>query len=195
MNQSDRRHVVVDRFSVWSCLQLRMYLIHTFLMNQIWYSRIDSTGLNYMLSNVAFLDYIAKHFYNVITLVIIVQYCDMNPQDIKDLDEFRAKNQRLLKLWVGRLLFYSSALYLITCLCVYYLYFPEQWSARLITALPLLAFPALWVLYFIHDSNIALGLLIVITSVLYHIYMYCIVLNSFLKAVWLIGYCVALLVC
>ncbi|KAL0190570.1 hypothetical protein M9458_013268, partial [Cirrhinus mrigala] len=67
----------------------------------------------------------------------------MNPQDIKDLEEFRAKNQRLLKLWVGRLLFYSSALYLITCLCVYYLYFPEQWSARLITALPLLAFPAL----------------------------------------------------
>lgn len=67
----------------------------------------------------------------------------MNSQDIKDLEEFRAKNQRLQKLWVGRLLIYSSALYLITCLCVYYLYFPEQWSARLITALPLLAFPAL----------------------------------------------------
>ncbi|ROL41755.1 Protein lunapark-B [Anabarilius grahami] len=64
-------------------------------------------------------------------------------KDIKDLEEFRTKNQRLLKLWVGRLLFYSSALYLITCLCVYYLYFPEQWSARIITALPLLAFPAL----------------------------------------------------
>ncbi|KAG1942388.1 endoplasmic reticulum junction formation protein lunapark-B isoform X3 [Pimephales promelas] len=64
-------------------------------------------------------------------------------KDINDLEEFRTKNQRLLKLWVGRLLFYSSALYLITCLCVYYLYFPEQWSARIITALPLLAFPAL----------------------------------------------------
>ncbi|XP_056123091.1 endoplasmic reticulum junction formation protein lunapark-B isoform X1 [Rhinichthys klamathensis goyatoka] len=64
-------------------------------------------------------------------------------KDITDLEEFRTKNQRLLKLWVGRLLFYSSALYLITCLCVYYLYFPEQWSARIITALPLLAFPAL----------------------------------------------------
>uniref|UniRef100_A0A8C1M6J7 Endoplasmic reticulum junction formation protein lunapark n=1 Tax=Cyprinus carpio TaxID=7962 RepID=A0A8C1M6J7_CYPCA len=72
---------------------------------------------------------------------MILQYCNMNPQDIKDLEEFRAKNQRLQKLWVGRLLIYSSALYLITCLCVYYLYFPEQWSARLITALPLLAFP------------------------------------------------------
>ncbi|XP_052456625.1 endoplasmic reticulum junction formation protein lunapark-B isoform X2 [Carassius gibelio] len=64
-------------------------------------------------------------------------------KDIKDLEEFRAKNQRLLKLWVGRLLFYSSALYLFTCVCVYYLYSPEQWSARLITALPLMAFPAL----------------------------------------------------
>uniref|UniRef100_A0A8C2J8F8 Endoplasmic reticulum junction formation protein lunapark n=1 Tax=Cyprinus carpio TaxID=7962 RepID=A0A8C2J8F8_CYPCA len=67
----------------------------------------------------------------------------LSKKDIKDLEEFRAKNQRLLKMWVGRLLFYSSALYLITCLCVYYLYSPEQWSTRLITALPLLAFPAL----------------------------------------------------
>ncbi|XP_051753168.1 endoplasmic reticulum junction formation protein lunapark-B isoform X2 [Ctenopharyngodon idella] len=72
-----------------------------------------------------------------------VELLESLDKDIKDLEEFRTKNQRLLKLWVGRLLFYSSALYLITCLCVYYLYFPEQWSARIITALPLLAFPAL----------------------------------------------------
>ncbi|KAL7826047.1 hypothetical protein SRHO_G00337850 [Serrasalmus rhombeus] len=64
-------------------------------------------------------------------------------KEIKDLEEFRAKNQRLQKLWVGRLLFYSAALYLLTCVVVYYLYLPEQWSARLITALPLIAFPAL----------------------------------------------------
>ncbi|XP_017559172.1 endoplasmic reticulum junction formation protein lunapark-B isoform X2 [Pygocentrus nattereri] len=64
-------------------------------------------------------------------------------KDIKDLEEFRAKNQRLQKLWVGRLLFYSAALYLLTCVVIYYLYLPEQWSARLITALPLIAFPAL----------------------------------------------------
>lgn len=64
-------------------------------------------------------------------------------KEMKDLEEFRTKNQRLLKLWVGRLLFYSAALYLLTCLCVYYLYLPEQWSDRLITALPLIAFPAL----------------------------------------------------
>ncbi|XP_073707486.1 endoplasmic reticulum junction formation protein lunapark-B isoform X3 [Garra rufa] len=72
-----------------------------------------------------------------------VELLESIDKDIKDLEEFRAKNQRLLKLWVGRLLFYSSALYLITCLCVYYLYFPEQWSARFITALPLLVFPGL----------------------------------------------------
>ncbi|XP_036425826.1 endoplasmic reticulum junction formation protein lunapark-B isoform X2 [Colossoma macropomum] len=64
-------------------------------------------------------------------------------KEIKDLEEFRAKNQRLQKLWVGRLLFYSATLYLLTCVVVYYLYLPEQWSARLITALPLIAFPAL----------------------------------------------------
>ncbi|XP_035382710.1 endoplasmic reticulum junction formation protein lunapark-B isoform X1 [Electrophorus electricus] len=64
-------------------------------------------------------------------------------KEIKDLDEFRAKNQRLQKLWVGRLLFYSAVLYLLTCMCVYYLYLPEQWSTRLYTALPLLLFPAL----------------------------------------------------
>ncbi|XP_057193470.1 endoplasmic reticulum junction formation protein lunapark-B isoform X3 [Triplophysa rosa] len=72
-----------------------------------------------------------------------VELLESLDKDVKDLEEFRAKNQRLLKLWVGRLLFYSSALYLITCVCVYYLYFPEQWSARIITALPLLFFPAL----------------------------------------------------
>ncbi|XP_060774700.1 endoplasmic reticulum junction formation protein lunapark-B isoform X2 [Neoarius graeffei] len=64
-------------------------------------------------------------------------------KEIKDLEEFRGKNQRMQKIWVGRLLFYSAALYLFTCVCVYYLYLPEEWSGRLITALPLIAFPAL----------------------------------------------------
>ncbi|XP_073726820.1 endoplasmic reticulum junction formation protein lunapark-B isoform X1 [Misgurnus anguillicaudatus] len=76
-----------------------------------------------------------------------VEILESLDKDIKNLEEFRTKNQRLLKLWVGRLLFYSSALYLITCLCVYYLYFPEQWGARIITALPLIFFPVLvWLL-------------------------------------------------
>ena len=64
-------------------------------------------------------------------------------QDIKDLEEFRAKNQRLQKLWVGRLLLYSSVLYLLACLWVYCWNVPEQWSSKLLMALPLLTFPIL----------------------------------------------------
>ncbi|XP_078144926.1 endoplasmic reticulum junction formation protein lunapark-B [Centroberyx gerrardi] len=64
-------------------------------------------------------------------------------KEIKELEEFRTKNQRLLKLWVGRLLLYSSVLYLLTCLTVYCLYLPEQWSQRIFMALPFFLFPVL----------------------------------------------------
>ncbi|KAM4607076.1 endoplasmic reticulum junction formation protein lunapark-B [Polymixia lowei] len=64
-------------------------------------------------------------------------------KEIKELEEFRAKNQRLLKLWVGRLLLYSSVLYLMTCLTVYCLYLPEVWSQKIIMALPFFLFPVL----------------------------------------------------
>ncbi|KAM6956646.1 endoplasmic reticulum junction formation protein lunapark-B-like [Aplochiton taeniatus] len=64
-------------------------------------------------------------------------------KDIKDLEEFRTKNQRLLKLWVGRLLVYSSVLYLLSCVWVYCLYLPEQWRQRLAMSVPLLLFPGL----------------------------------------------------
>ncbi|XP_034537340.1 endoplasmic reticulum junction formation protein lunapark-B isoform X4 [Notolabrus celidotus] len=64
-------------------------------------------------------------------------------KDIKDLEEFRAKNQRLQKLWVGRLILYSSVLYLLTSLIVYYLYLPEQWLQRLSMALPFFIYPVL----------------------------------------------------
>ncbi|KAL6102204.1 lnpk [Pungitius sinensis] len=64
-------------------------------------------------------------------------------KEIKELEEFRAKNQRLQQLWVGRLLLYSSVLYLLTCLVVYCLYLPEQWMQRLAMALPFFTFPVL----------------------------------------------------
>ncbi|CAJ1066746.1 endoplasmic reticulum junction formation protein lunapark-B isoform X3 [Xyrichtys novacula] len=64
-------------------------------------------------------------------------------KEIKDLEEFRAKNQRLQKLWVGRLILYSSVLYLLTSLIVYYLYLPEQWLQRLSMALPFFIYPVL----------------------------------------------------
>ncbi|TWW78424.1 endoplasmic reticulum junction formation protein lunapark-B isoform X1 [Takifugu flavidus] len=64
-------------------------------------------------------------------------------KEIKQLEEFRAKNQRLQKLWVGRLLLYSSALYLLISLVVYLLYLPEQWLLRLAMALPFFIYPVL----------------------------------------------------
>ncbi|XP_072246687.1 endoplasmic reticulum junction formation protein lunapark-B isoform X3 [Leuresthes tenuis] len=64
-------------------------------------------------------------------------------KEIKELEEFRAKNQRLQKLWVGRLLLYSSILYLLTSLIVYCLYLPEEWLQRLAMALPFFIYPVL----------------------------------------------------
>ncbi|KAM3605512.1 uncharacterized protein V6R79_000017 [Siganus canaliculatus] len=64
-------------------------------------------------------------------------------KEIKELEEFRAKNQRLQKLWVGRLLLYSSVLYLVTSLTVYCLYLPEQWLQRIAMALPFFLYPVL----------------------------------------------------
>lgn len=68
-------------------------------------------------------------------------------KDIQTLEEYSAKNQRQLKIWVGRLLLYSSVLYLLTCLVVYFWYLPELFMGRLILSLPFLVFPLLvWLL-------------------------------------------------
>ena len=48
-----------------------------------------------------------------------------------------------LQLWVGRLLLYSSVLYLLTSLTVYCLYLPEEWLQRLAMALPFFIYPVL----------------------------------------------------
>ncbi|NXF31985.1 LNP protein, partial [Nyctibius bracteatus] len=70
-----------------------------------------------------------------------VEVLEKIDKEIQTLEEFREKNQRLQKLWVGRLLLYSSLLYLITCLIVYLWYLPDEWTARLIMTLPFFAFP------------------------------------------------------
>lgn len=62
-------------------------------------------------------------------------------KEIEALEEFREKNQRLQKLWVGRLIIYSSVLYLFTCLIVYLWYLPDEFIARLAMTLPFFAFP------------------------------------------------------
>ncbi|XP_026708938.1 endoplasmic reticulum junction formation protein lunapark isoform X4 [Athene cunicularia] len=70
-----------------------------------------------------------------------VEVLEKIDKEIQTLEEFREKNQRLQKLWVGRLLLYSSVLYLITCLIVYFWCLPDEWTARLIMTLPFFAFP------------------------------------------------------
>ncbi|XP_048341587.1 endoplasmic reticulum junction formation protein lunapark isoform X2 [Sphaerodactylus townsendi] len=70
-----------------------------------------------------------------------VEVLEKIDKDIQALEEFREKNQRQQKLWVGRLLLYSSVLYLLTCLVIYFCYLPDDWTARFIMTLPLFAFP------------------------------------------------------
>ncbi|KAG7502729.1 hypothetical protein JOB18_025346 [Solea senegalensis] len=68
-------------------------------------------------------------------------------KDIQVLEEYSEKYQRQLKIWVGRLLLYSSLLFLITCIVVYFWYLPEQLMGRLILSLPFVFFPLLvWLL-------------------------------------------------
>lgn len=68
-------------------------------------------------------------------------------KDIQVLEDYSEKYQRQLKIWVGRLLLYSSLLYLITSIVVYFWYLPEQLMGRLILSLPFLIFPLLvWLL-------------------------------------------------
>lgn len=77
------------------------------------------------------------------TKATTVEQLENLDKDIKDLEEFRAKNQRLQKLWVGRLLLYSSALYLLTSLIVYFMYLPEHWLHKLAMVLPFFLYPVL----------------------------------------------------
>ncbi|XP_032397171.1 endoplasmic reticulum junction formation protein lunapark-B isoform X2 [Etheostoma spectabile] len=72
-----------------------------------------------------------------------IELLEIHEKEIKELEEFRTKNQRLQKLWVGRLLLYSSVLYLLTSLVVYCLYLPEQWLPRLAMTLPFFIYPVL----------------------------------------------------
>lgn len=72
-----------------------------------------------------------------------VEQLESLDKEIKELEEFRAKNQRLQKLWVGRLLLYSSMLYLLISLVVYCLYLPEEWLQRIAMALPFFLYPVL----------------------------------------------------
>ncbi|KAK7901558.1 hypothetical protein WMY93_018327 [Mugilogobius chulae] len=75
-------------------------------------------------------------------------------KEIKELMDFQAKNQRLQRLWVGRLLVYSSVLYLLTSLLFYCVFLPERWLQRFTMALPFFAYPV--VVWFIRKLFIFL---------------------------------------
>lgn len=72
-----------------------------------------------------------------------VEMLEKMEKDIQSLEDFRDKNQKLRKHWVGRLLVYSAILYIITCFVVYLWYLPDGFTARLLLILPLLLFPVL----------------------------------------------------
>lgn len=64
-------------------------------------------------------------------------------KEINTLEEFKEKNQRLQKIWIGRLVLYSSTIYIVAFIIVYMWCFPEEWTARLTLALPGFLFPLL----------------------------------------------------
>ncbi|KAF7709573.1 endoplasmic reticulum junction formation protein lunapark-A isoform X2 [Silurus meridionalis] len=78
------------------------------------------------------------------TTVEVLEGLDKN---IQTLEEHREKNQKQLKLWVYRILLYSTLLYLSACIVVYMWYIPEPLMGKLIVASPFLIFPLLvWLL-------------------------------------------------
>lgn len=77
-----------------------------------------------------------------------------------------------LQLWVGRLLLYSSVLYLFTSFTVYCLYLPDEWLQRLAMALPFFIYPILWVLVFITNPNSLLN--ITVSCWYFRFVLYCV---------------------
>ncbi|XP_069589289.1 endoplasmic reticulum junction formation protein lunapark [Ranitomeya imitator] len=72
-----------------------------------------------------------------------VEVLEKMEKEIQSLEEFQDKNQKLRKIWVGRLLLYSVLLYLLTCFIVYLWYLPNGLTARLLIIIPFLLFPVI----------------------------------------------------
>lgn len=76
-----------------------------------------------------------------------VEVLERLDKDIQTLEEHREKNQKQLKLWVYRLLLYSTLLYLFACVVVYMWYIPQQLMGKMILVTSFLIFPLLvWLL-------------------------------------------------
>ncbi|XP_073433523.1 endoplasmic reticulum junction formation protein lunapark [Dendrobates tinctorius] len=72
-----------------------------------------------------------------------VEVLEKMEKEIQSLEEFQDKNQKLRKVWVGRLLLYSVLAYLLTCFIVYLWYLPNGLTARLLIIIPFLLFPVI----------------------------------------------------
>ncbi|XP_077304190.1 endoplasmic reticulum junction formation protein lunapark isoform X2 [Lithobates pipiens] len=72
-----------------------------------------------------------------------VEVLEKMEKEIQSLEEFQDKNQKLRKIWVGRLLLYSTILYLATCIVVYNWHLPDGLPARFLVLIPFLLVPAL----------------------------------------------------
>ncbi|KAJ8012744.1 hypothetical protein DPEC_G00046060 [Dallia pectoralis] len=87
---------------------------------------------------------IISRFRTKLSTVDVLEAID---KDIQTCEECRELYQKQLKLWVWRLLLYSSLLYLIAIIVVYLWYLPEQTIGKVILALPFLVFPLfVWLL-------------------------------------------------
>ncbi|XP_056389458.1 endoplasmic reticulum junction formation protein lunapark [Hyla sarda] len=72
-----------------------------------------------------------------------VEVLEKMEKEIQSLEEFQEKNQKLRKIWIARLLFYSTLLYFLTCFIVYLWYLPDGLTARLLIIIPFLLFPVI----------------------------------------------------
>lgn len=82
-------------------------------------------------------------FVGLIVLFVVEQNDHCFLQDIQACEECQELYQKQLKLWVWRLLQYSSLLYLMASIIVYLWYLPEQMIGKVILVLPFVVFPLL----------------------------------------------------
>ncbi|CAM9939214.1 unnamed protein product [Lampetra planeri] len=76
-----------------------------------------------------------------------IQQLESLEKDMTDLEERSERTQRLQRLWIGRLIFYSSAAYIVAAAFLWFWSFPKEWTDWIFAALPLLLFPVLvWLL-------------------------------------------------
>ncbi|KAG9477353.1 endoplasmic reticulum junction formation protein lunapark [Eleutherodactylus coqui] len=72
-----------------------------------------------------------------------VELLEKMEKEIGSLEEFQEKNQKLRKIWIKRLLAYSTLFYLLTCFIVYLWYLPDGLTTRLLLIIPFLLFPVI----------------------------------------------------